>query len=455
MVVRLQEAGTYPTWVLLASLGGIFAASFPVTILTVSLGSIADEFGARETTVAWVISAPLLLSAVALPILGKLGDLYGHRKVFLLGFGAASLSSAATGIAWDVGSLIVLRSVSAVVGAATMPTAMALILSVHQGDDRVRAMGWWSMTGAAAPAFGLVAGGPLVQLLGWRTLFLVQSGLAMLALALAFVILQETRKRETRLDVLGSLVLAVGVAGLMLALGRFRELHWSDPWIWGSFLVGLVGVRLFVAVERRAEQPLLPLEFFSKPNFSAGIISNTFNAGAYMGAFAVAPLLFIGVFDYSIMATSGIMLMRTISLTIASPLGGRMGARVGERRTALFGCAVMTVGLLVVSLGAFLVSIPFMGVGLILQGLGHGFAQPPLTSAAVGAVPDADLGIASATNRLTSQLGVAFGITTLMVVYAGQNEPEAFARAFLAAAGLSVLSLVAALWMQKKLPAPA
>ena len=214
--------------------------------------------------------------------------------------------------------------------------------------------------------------------------------------------------------------------------------------------MGLIGIRLFVAVERRAVQPLLPLEFFSRPNFSAGIVSNTFNAGAYMGAFAVAPLLFIEVFDYSIIATSAIMLLRTVSLTIASPVGGRLGARLGERRTALLGCAVMTVGLLLVSLGAFLVAIPIMGVGLVVQGLGHGLSQPPLTSAAVGSVPDEDLGIAAATNRLTSQLGVAFGITTLMVVYAGQNEPGAFARAFLAAAGLSLVSFVVALWMERK-----
>jgi MFS family permease len=158
--------------VLIAALAGVFATSFPITILTISLSSIAEEFGVRETTVAWVVSAPILLSAVALPLLGKLGDLYGHRRVFLLGFGASTLSALATACAWNAPSLITLRTLSAIVGAATQPAAMALIFNVYEPGKRVSAMGWWAMMGAAAPATGLVAGGPLVDLFGWRTFVL-------------------------------------------------------------------------------------------------------------------------------------------------------------------------------------------------------------------------------------------------------------------------------------------
>jgi MFS family permease len=160
---RLEAGGRYPTWVLLAALAGMFATTFPITILAVSLGNIAREFGTRETTVAWVISAPMLLSAVTLPLLGKLGDLYGHRRVFLIGFAGATVVAGLTAMAWGAGSLIALRTLAAVLGGATQPTSMALIFSVFGREERVRAMGWWSMTGAAAPALGLIAGGPLVD----------------------------------------------------------------------------------------------------------------------------------------------------------------------------------------------------------------------------------------------------------------------------------------------------
>lgn len=449
LVERLEARGTYPTWVLFAALGGTFAATFPVTILTISLGPIAHEFGAKETTVAWVISAPLLFSAVALPILGKLGDLHGHRRVFLTGFGIATAAAVATSFAWDVSSLIGLRTVAAVVGGATQPTAMALILSVHKPEERVRAMGWWSMTGAAAPAFGLVAGGPLVDLLGWRMVFVVQAALSAIALILAFVVLRETSRRTARFDIAGTVALGVGVSGLMFALGRVRDVAWHDPTLWGALVVGIVAIAAFVWVEDRAVAPLLPLEFFRNANFSSSIVSNAFNASAYMGAFAVAPLLFLSVFEYSITATAGIMLMRTFSLTIGSPIGGRLGTTFGERRAALLGCAVMVAGLVFVTAGAGIVSLPVIAVGLVLQGLGHGFAQPPLTAAAVGAVPDRDLGIAAATNRLTSQVGVAFGITALTMVYGGENAPHAFATAFALGVVLAILSFLFALGMRE------
>ena len=192
MITRLEARGTYPTWVLIAALTGVFATSFPITILTISLTEIADEFGVRETTIAWVISAPVLLSAIALPLLGKLGDLHGHRRVFLGGFAAASVAALATAFAWDAPSLIGLRIVAAVVGAATQPTSMAIIFSVYEPRDRVRAMGWWAMMGAAAPAAGLIAGGPLVDMFGWRIVFVLQAGFSLVALVVAGLILRET-----------------------------------------------------------------------------------------------------------------------------------------------------------------------------------------------------------------------------------------------------------------------
>jgi MFS family permease len=129
VVKRLEARGAYSTAVLVAALTGVFATSFPITILTISLTEIAQDFAVRATTIAWVISAPVLLSAVALPLLGKLGDLYGHRRIFLAGFTAATVAAVATACAWDAASLIGLRIMAAVVGAATQPTSMALIFS--------------------------------------------------------------------------------------------------------------------------------------------------------------------------------------------------------------------------------------------------------------------------------------------------------------------------------------
>lgn len=450
LVARLEGRGTYRRWVLFAALAGTFATSFPITILTISLGDIAREFDVRATTIAWVLSAPLLLSAVALPLLGKLGDLYGHRRVFLLGSAAATLTAVATAYAWDVWSLITLRTLAAVFGGATQPTSIALILGVSPPQERVKAMGWWSMTGAAAPALGLIAGGPLVDLFGWRIVFLLQAGVALGALLLALAVLRETKPQRVRLDVAGAVTLGIGVAGLMFALGRVRDVGLAAPSIWIAVAVGIVGLAAFVRVERAASAPLLPLRFLRRRNFSVAIVSNALNGGAYMGAFAVAPLMLLNVFQYSITKTAAVMLIRTLSLTVGSPLGGRLGARIGEREAAAVGSAVMTLSLALIAYACLSASLAILVFGLVLQGLGHGLSIPSLTSASTSAVPEAHIGIAAATNRLSSQIGVAFGITALMMVYGGHNTPAAFANAFLFGALMSALAMATAFGMERR-----
>ncbi|MFK7895657.1 MAG: MFS transporter [Myxococcota bacterium] len=443
---RLEDSGHYRTWVLFSALAGMFATTFPVTILAVSLAPIADEFGASETTMAWVVSGPMLLSAVTFPLLGKLGDLRGHRTIFLLGFAGATLVAALTAVAWDPGSLIGFRTLAAMLGGATQPTAMALIFAVYPPGERVRAMGWWSMTTAAAPALGLIAGGPLVDLLGWRVVFLFQAGLSALALALAFVILRETPRLRVRFDLGGAITLAVGVGGFMFALGSLRSANNALPVIAGSLALGTLSLIAFVFIERRVEAPLLPLAFFRSRNFSATLLTNAFTSAGYMGAFIIAPV-FLYTLGFSSTAAAYLILIRTATLTLASPFGGRLGESWGERAAALFGCIIMTIGLAAGAAAVYIENLPLFIAGLIAQGAGHGLSQPSITASIAHSVAETDLGIAAAANRLMGQGGAAFGITVLMLAYGGDKIPEAFALAFAAGTLLSGLSVLTAIFM--------
>jgi MFS family permease len=438
LLASLQDRGAHSRWVLVAALVGMFSTTFPSTILAVSLKGIAADFGVSDTTMAWLISAPLLFSAMALPLLGKLGDLHGHRRVFLAGFAAATLTTAATAVAWSAWSLIGLRTLSSIVGAATQPSSLALIFLVVPRHARARAVGWWSMTAAGAPALGLAVGGPLVELLGWRVLFVLQAGLSLVAVVFAWLVLTETPTRKVRFDLVGAATLTVGVTGLMIALSRLRDEPVSSPWIWGCALAGALALAAFVAVERRVAArsldpsanvaPLLPLELFRLRNFSAPIAANALQGAGYMGSFVMAPLVFLGPFAFTVTATAALMLLRTISLSLGSPLGGRLGEKVGERNAAVTGSSIMTLAFLLLAWGVVRPSVPLAATGLVLLGLGQGLARPSLLASIASAGPEEHVGIASATARLTNQVGGSFGITVMTLVY-GAFSPRGAALA--------------------------
>jgi MFS family permease len=426
----------------------MFATTFPVTLLAVSLSTIAEDFGATETLVAWVISAPLLASAVALPILGKLGDLYGHRRVFLTGFVVSTVVTAATVFAWDPYSLIALRGLAVMVGAATIPSSMALINSVHAPSERAKAMGWWSLVAAGSPAIGLVIGGPLIDAVGWRPMFGIQAALSILPVLAAFLVLRETRRRDdVGFDIPGAVALAVGAGGLMFGLNQ-APIRGVDPVIVGAFVVGAAGLAAFAFVESRVAFPLLPLEFFRRRNFSASLLAALFSGAAYMGGFILAPLLLQSVFALSVSATSLVMLLRPASFAITSPIGGSIATTRGERPVAMFGSAAITVALILLGIAGTWDVLWLIAVGLVLQGIGNGTAQPTITATMSNSVDEADLGIAAAAQRMAFQVGSALGISTLTSIYGGTERADDFLTAYLAGAAIGAVALVFASMMR-------
>jgi len=449
LVARLEAQGRYARFVMLAALAGMFAATFPITILAASLPSIARELHTAETTMAWVLAAPMLTSAVALPLLGKLGDLYGHRRVFLLGSAAASLTAIATCFAWNAPSLIGCRTVAAMVGAATQPTAMALIFSVTPREERVRAMGWWSMTGAGAPMIGLVAGGPLVDWLGWRVIFGMQGVLQLVAFASAFVVLRETVRQRVPLDVPGVATLALGVAGLMLALSESRY-GIASPVVLGPLAFGVVLLALFWQVEQRVAAPLLPPALLRRRAFAAPLVANAFTSASYMGAFAVAPYLLKNFFGLSGSVVAWVLALRTASYTFSSPAGGALGQRFGERAAAWVGCALMAVAMAILSAASHASMLIGVGVGLVLQGIAYGLCTPSITTAASNAGTEEELGITSAVSRLMGSVGSAFGVTLLTLLYGGNATAGGFQAAFGAGGALAVAAFAASLAMRRE-----
>ncbi|MFK8023539.1 MAG: MFS transporter [Ilumatobacter sp.] len=442
---RLEARGTYRRWVLVTALTGMFATSFPVTILTVSLGDIADDFGTSDTVLTWVISGPFLASAVALPVLGKLGDLRGQRKVFLIGFAAATLVAGLTAFAWSALSLIGLRVLSQVIGSATQPTSMALIMRAFPAEERVKALGWWTLVAAGAPAIGLAAGGPLVELVGWRVVFAVQAGLSVIPVIVATLILKETTTSHvgSRFDIAGAVTLALSAGGLLFGLSQSADWGWTHPVVILALVAAPVFAATFVAIERRAEAPLIPLPMLRERNVAAALLVQGMSGAAYMGSFVVTPFLMRGLFGWSLSSVAALLLIRPLSYSLSSPIGGRVAMRIGERTTAIGGTVGLAASMGVFALGAVLENVVLIGIALLCQGIGNGMARPPLGALLSNSVDDDDLGIASAAQRMSRLVGNSVGIAVLTAVYGGRETATTFGLAYLAALALAALGVAA------------
>ena len=184
---------------------GVAATSFPTTVLVASLEKIRVDMDTDLATISWVQVAPSIGFALGMPLFGKLGDLYGHRRIYVLGFGAATVFSVLTALAWNPLSLIIARTVSQIGGGATGTAAIALVAAQLPASQRARAIGLLNVAGGLAPVLGVVIGGPAVDAIGWRALFVIQAVPAFIAWSMALPLLSETDRRpDVRFDTAGA-----------------------------------------------------------------------------------------------------------------------------------------------------------------------------------------------------------------------------------------------------------
>ena len=439
------------TWTVLF---GAFWVSSTITILAVSRPEIAQDLVASVESLVWLISGPTIAVALTGTTAGKLGDLHGHRRVYLIGMVGATVFVALTALAWSGPSLIAFRVLGATIGAATGPSSLALINRMFTPERRSRALGFWSLVVAGGPVVGLVAGGPLVEAFGWRVIFAVQAPLLAVATVVAFVVLPETgRRRDVHFDVPGQLWLTVTLGGLLFGIDRAAAWGLTNPWTIGFFLLVPVGFLSFLARERRAEHPLIPLHWFARRSFSVPVGVSFFMQFGYMGGFILTPLLLEQVRDLPADVVALIMVPRPLTFAIAGPLAGFMVGKVSARSTIIAGSASLSLSMVVFALVAEDPTTAVVVLALTLSGIGVGAAQPAIASSVANSVPNRDLGIAGATQQLVSQVGTTLGMNVLEAVESVSRDGRApggsYSIAYAVGAAVAGAGVVLSLFMTR------
>lgn len=447
---RAEDKGLYPWVVLATTLFGLLTITFTITILAVSLPGIAEDLDSSESTLTWVITGPLLAFAVVGPAVGKIGDRNGHRRVYLWGMAGGALFAALSALAWSAPALITFRILGASLGAATGPASMALINTTFPRERRAQALGFWTLVMAGGPVLGVVIGGPVVEHFSWRLIFVAQTPIALVGLFVAFILLPDTeREQRPAFDVAGTVLLALAVGGALLGLNRGPVVGWSSPIVLVGFALAPILLVAFVRAERRAADPLLPLHYLRRRNVGLPLVIQACTQFAYMGGFILTPLLLEEVLGYGETRAGLLSIARPLCFSIAGPLAGYFTVRVGERVSATFGAAAISLSLVgMASVSPSSTDLLIVGA-LALSGIGAGSSLPAMAATVANAVEDRDLGVIGAAQQMVSQLGAVAGIQIMQTVQASREdvvgEVDAFGQAFLTGAGVALVGMLCAL----------
>jgi MFS family permease len=324
-------------------------------------------------------------------------------------------------------------------------------------------MGWWSFAGAGAPVIGLVVGGPLVDLVGWRWLFGIQPPLAVPGLLLAFWVLRpdEQPHERPRFDVAGSILLGAAMGSFLFGLNQSAAYGWSDPKVWVPMAITPVFGYAFVRAERRHPEPLIRFSYFRRRDVSIPMILIGLSHVPYMGTFFLSPFLLHDVLQYDNARTALALVPRPLANSLASATAGYVAVKLGERFSAVTGMGAMAGGLFVLAAVGASSSFGQVVLALVLTGAGMGLAFPGLMSTIANSVDERDFGAVSAAQEMLMMVGMTIGMQGMQTLHAARarsvGNVAAYHDAFIVGAVLCVLATVIAFGvrsMHRSTPVP-
>ena len=452
-----------PSTVLVLVAAAQFMVVLDATVVNVALPTIQRALGFSEQSLSWVLNAYTLMFGGFLLLGGRLADALGRRRLFMAGIAVFSGASLLCGVSQSEGTLLVARGLQGLGGAMVSPAALSLILTTFaEGPERNRALSVWGAIAGAGGAVGLLLGGVIVQALSWRWVFFINVPIGAMVLTLAPRIVPESRSQSgTRggYDVEGAVAITLGTMVLVFTLIKADSWGWASARTLAGFAAAVVLIAGFVVIERRHDNPLVPLRIFSNRSLAASDATMLVVAAALFGVFFFCTLYLQQVLGYDALRTGVAYLPWTLTTITASTLASRVVDRFTPKPVLLCGLLAATVGfLLLTRLSGAADYTSHVLPAMIVLGAGLGMSFVPITISATNGVAPGDSGLASGLLNTTQQVGGSLGLAILTTVSttrtvnaldAGSPLPVAlthgFNGAFIVAAALCALGGVLAL----------
>jgi EmrB/QacA subfamily drug resistance transporter len=408
-------------WTLGAMCFALFMIMLDNTVVNVALPSIQRDLGASISGLEWTINGYTLSFAVLLATGGRLGDIFGRRRMFLFGVVIFALSSATAGLAAGETDLVASRVVQGVGAALMMPGTLSIITDAFPAHERGKAMGTWAGVSALALAVGPVLGGFLTEHVSWRAIFYLNIPVAIGAVTATLFAVRESRDTTVgrEVDYLGVATLTAALTALVLALVEGNAWGWGSPAI-VALLAGSIAAGLaFVAVENRVKAPMVEFRFFANRNFLGAVVVALIITFAMMGVFFFLALYMQDILRYSPLEAGIRFLPSTLMIVGVAPVSGRLADRFGPRWLIVAGLLILTASLY--SFTGIAVDSSYLDLlpGFMLLGIGVAMTMSPMTSAAMNAVAVEKAGIASGVLSMFRMVGGSLGIAVTGAIFQG------------------------------------
>ncbi|MGJ3701641.1 DHA2 family efflux MFS transporter permease subunit [Variovorax sp. AFSI2.2] len=433
---------------------GVLMIVLDTTIVNVALPSIRTDLGFTETSLVWVVNAYMLTFGGFLLLGGRLGDLYGHRKIFLIGLVLFTLASLACGVANSQALLVAARAVQGLGGAVVSAVALSLIMNIFtEPADRAKAMGVYGFVCAGGGSIGVLLGGLLTSTLSWHWIFLVNLpiGVAVYALCIALLPSARGHAHGEKLDVAGAVAVTLSLMLAVYAIVNGNEAGWQSTQTLGLLGAAAVLMVLFIVIEARVAHPLMPLGLFRLRSVSVSNVVGVLWAAAMFAWFFISALYMQLVLGYTPMQIGLAFLPANLIMAVFSlGVSARLVMRFGIRKPLSIGLWLAAIGLALFARapvnGSFAIDVL---PGMLLLGLGAGMALNPLLLAAMSEVSPTESGLASGVVNTAFMMGGALGLAVLASAAAARTASMEAAGAQLAlalAGGYNLAFLIGAVF---------
>ncbi|HEY1405391.1 MAG TPA: DHA2 family efflux MFS transporter permease subunit, partial [Spirochaetota bacterium] len=392
---------------------GTFMSSLNTSVVNVSLPAIMADFGSNLDDVSWVITAYMIALAALMPITAWLRDHIGYKKIFIASLTVFTVGSFLCGMSWSLSTLIGARILQALGGGAIVPSAMAMLTELFDKNERGKAMGIWGMSAMLGPAIGPTVGGYLTNIFGWRSIFLINLPIGIIAVAMTIRFLlkdQIVHAHKKKFDAWGFLFFSGFLVPFLIATSKGQRLGWSSTFIISCFALSVLCFVGFILVESHITYRIIDLTLFRSKIFSICMFLSAMRSIALFGGMFLLPLLIQQQLGYDEIDSGLILMPGSVFLALCMPLGGKLVDSFGAKIPSAIGVICLGIFMFMyhnvdVTTPVILIIIP-----TLVRGMGLSLLMAPLTTAAVNALPTHKAGMASSMLNIIQQIGGSIGI---------------------------------------------